>query len=162
MKNPMEIAIQQGSIALRKGEIPIGAVIVKDGKIISTGRNKREHSQIATDHAEIIAINKACKKLKSWRLDDCEIFVTLEPCPMCAGAILNARIKKLTFGATDEKYGGVISRYTLLDDNILNHRTIINYSYNELCSAMLKEFFKNARNKNLKRGKYRNKYNKNL
>ena len=86
----MREAIKQAKIAFKKGEIPIGAVIVKDGKIIARGRNKREEMSLATAHAEIIAINAACKKLKDWRLTGCEMFVTIEPCVMCAGAILNA------------------------------------------------------------------------
>ena len=93
MNKFMKEAIKQAKIALQKEEVPIGAVVVKDGKIISRGYNKREASKNALMHAEIVAIDKACKKLGDWRLDDCEKYVTLEPCPMCAGAIANARIK---------------------------------------------------------------------
>lgn len=102
-------------------EIPIGAVIVKDGKIIASAHNKREQSQVATHHAEILAIEKACKKLKSWRLDECDIYVTLEPCPMCSGAILNARIKNLYYAVEDKDNGGH-SRFNMFA-NTLNHTT---------------------------------------
>ena len=103
----MREAIKQAKIAFKKGEIPIGAVIVKDGKIIARGRNKREEMNLATAHAEIIAVNAACKKLKDWRLTGCEMFVTIEPCVMCAGAILNARMKKVYFGAEELKDGSL-------------------------------------------------------
>ena len=98
----MEEAIKESKKALRRNEVPIGAVIVKDEKIIACGFNKREKTKNALAHAEIVAINKACKKLKDWRLEDCTIYVTLEPCPMCAGAILNARIKRIVYGAKDK------------------------------------------------------------
>ena len=101
MKNYMRIAINEAKKALKEDEVPIGAVIVKDGKVISKAYNKREKSQNAICHAEILAIEKACKKLKSWRLDGAEIYVTLEPCPMCAGAIANARIEKLVYAAKE-------------------------------------------------------------
>ena len=91
----IEMALSEARKALKKDEVPIGAVIVKDGKVIAKGYNRREKSQNALRHAEIETINKACKKLKSWRLDGCDIIVTLEPCPMCAGAIVNARIRKV-------------------------------------------------------------------
>ena len=89
-----------------KEEIPVGAVIVKENKIIAKAYNKREKNQIATHHAEVLAIEKACKKLKSWRLDDCDLYVTLEPCPMCAGAIMNARIKNVYYAVADIENGG--------------------------------------------------------
>ena len=110
-------AYKQAQIAKSKGEVPIGAVIVLDNKIIARGYNKREKTQNAVNHAEIIAINKACKKLNSWRLDNCEIYVTLEPCLMCYGAILNARIKELYFGAKDNK--------SQIDKSILISKTIV-------------------------------------
>ena len=101
--------------------MPVGAVIVKNNKIIAKAYNKREKNQIATHHAEILAIQKACKKLKSWRLDDCDMYVTLEPCPMCAGAIINARIKNLYYAVKDESSGG-ITKFNILE-NTLNHTT---------------------------------------
>ena len=101
----MKKAIEQAKKALSADEVPIGAVIVKDGKIIARAFNQMEKTQLATAHAEILAINKACKKLKSWRLDGADMYVTLEPCPMCAGAIVNARIKSVYFGAYEPKSG---------------------------------------------------------
>lgn len=130
--------------------MPIGAVIVKNNKIISHAYNTREKDQIATHHAEILAIEKACKKFKSWRLDDCDIYVTLEPCPMCAGAILNARIKNLYYSVDDKNSGG-ISRFDLLK-NTLNHTTncfkIKEYEVEN--KQLIQNFFKNKRkcNKN--------------
>ena len=130
--------------------MPIGAVIVKDNKIISTAYNKREKSQIATHHAEILVIEKACKKLKSWRLDDCELYVTLEPCPMCAGAIINARIKKVHYAVKDENSGG-ISRFNLLK-NTLNHTTesVQDKEFEEENKQLIQNFFKISRQKQKK------------
>jgi len=133
--------------AYSKGEVPVGAVIVKNNKIISKAYNKREKSQIATHHAEILAIEKACKKLKSWRLDDCDLYVSLEPCPMCAGAIINARIKNVYYAATDESSGG-ISRFNLMQ-NTLNHTTncVHMKEYQEKNEKLIKQFFKEKRKK---------------
>lgn len=126
-------------------EIPIGAAIVKDNKIIASAHNTREKSQIATHHAEILAIEKACKKLKSWRLDDCDIYVTLEPCPMCAGAILNARIKNLFFAVADIENGGH-SRFNMFE-NTLNHSTNCFHEkdFEEENKQLIQNFFKNKR-----------------
>ncbi len=134
-----------GYKACLKEEIPIGAVIVKNNKIISCAYNKREKNQIATHHAEVLAIEKACKKLKSWRLDDCDIYVTLEPCPMCAGAILNARIKNLFYATADENSGGH-SRFNMFS-NTLNHSTncIQIKEFEEENKELIKNFFKNKR-----------------
>ena len=125
--------------------MPIGAVIVKNDKVIATAMNRREKHQIATHHAEILAIEKACKKLHSWRLDECTIFVTLEPCPMCAGAILNARIKKVVYAVKDEN-SGAISKFDMLN-NTLNHTTISEYdkTYEEENKTLIQNFFKNKR-----------------
>ncbi len=132
--------------------MPIGAVVVRDNKIISKGYNLREHHQIATHHAEILAIEKACKKLKSWRLDDCDLYVTLEPCPMCAGAILNARIKNVYY-AVEDSASGAISKFNLLNAT-MNHTTnsIQLNNYEEENKKLIQNFFKNKRNlqKNLK------------
>jgi tRNA(adenine34) deaminase len=117
----MQVAIEQAKKAYKKDEVPIGACVVRNGKVIAKAHNKTEKTQIATHHAEILAINKACKKLKSWRLDDCEIYVTAEPCAMCAGAIANARIKKEYFGAYETKSGCAESLYPVLKQNGLNH-----------------------------------------
>ena len=146
VKTPMEMATYLGYKAASKEEIPIGAVIVKNDKIISYAHNKREKSQIATHHAEVLAIEKACKKLKSWRLDGCDLYVTLEPCPMCAGAILNARIKNLFF-AVEDKDHGAISRFDMLN-NTLNHTTksFHDKSFEKENKELIQGFFKKRRN----------------
>ena len=127
--------------------MPIGATIVKDGKIISHAYNKREKNQIATHHAEIIAIEKACKKLKSWRLDNCDLYVNLEPCPMCAGAIINARIKNVYYATPDTNSGG-ITRFNLLE-NTLNHTTKSTQliEYENINKNLIQQFFREKRNK---------------
>ena len=114
----MKKAIEQAEKAYDKLEVPVGAVIVKDGKIIAKAFNQKETKYDTTKHAEILAIQKASKKLKSWRLLDCEMYVTLEPCPMCAGAIIQSRIKKVYYGVADEKTGAVGSRLNLFKDFI--------------------------------------------
>ena len=144
-KEFMEIALEQAQKAYKKNEVPIGAVIVKDNKIIAKAYNNRNKTQNAVNHAEILAIQKACKKLKSWRLDDCDIYVTLEPCPMCAGAILNARIKNLYYGAKD-KTGtkGILN--AIMSDDRLNHKTNMHEGLlQEECSKILTNFFSQKR-----------------
>ncbi len=142
----MRYAFKEAQKARDEDEIPIGAVIVLDGKVISRGRNKTEKTQLATAHAEINAINKACKKLKSWRLDGAEMYVTLEPCAMCAGAIANARIKKVYFGAYEKKSGCAESKYPVLQDNGLNHTVKAEGGImEEECSALMKKYFKGKR-----------------
>ena len=143
----MKIATSLACKAYSKGEVPVGAVIERNGKIIAKAYNKREKNQIATHHAEILTIQKACKKLKSWRLDDCNMYVTLEPCPMCAGAIINARIKNLYYAATDESSGG-ISKFNILE-NTLNHTTIATQvkECEEENKNLIKQFFKEKRKK---------------
>ena len=124
-------------------EVPVGAVIVKDGKIIARAYNQKEIKCDATKHAEILAIQKASKKLKSWRLNDCEMYVTLEPCSMCAGALIQSRIKKIYIGAMDEKTGSCGSVFDLLKDYKFNHNVEIEYGIcKEECENILKEFFK--------------------
>ena len=147
----MKMAINQAIAGLSKGEVPIGAVIGKDDKVIAKAHNLRQTKQIATFHAEVLAIQKACKKLNSWRLDDCEMYVTLEPCIMCAGAITNARLKKVYFGAYEPKGGACESRFSLLSEGVLNHTT--EYEGGVLedeCSKMLTDFFKKRRAENSK------------
>lgn len=142
----MREAIRQAKKAAVIGEMPIGAVIVRDGAIVSRGYNKRESKKNALLHAEIIAIDRACKKLGGWRLPGCEMYVTLEPCPMCAGAILNSRIEKLYFGANDEKSGCTGSRINLLNMNLCNYSIETEGGIlKEECRAVIKEFFKNLR-----------------
>lgn len=145
--NYMKKAITLAKKAIELDEVPIGAVIVCNGKVIASAYNQRETTQMATAHAEILAINKACKKLKSWRLDGAEMYVTLEPCPMCAGAIVNARIKKVYFGAYEQKSGGAISKFNILSEGGLNHVTEFEGGImEEECSNMLKNYFKSKRN----------------
>ena len=142
----MKMALRQAKKAGELGEVPIGAVIVKDGVVISRAYNKRNTSNQATHHAEILAIEKACKKLGDWRLDGAEMYVTLEPCPMCAGAIVNARIKTLYFGAFERKSGAVFSNFHVLYKGVLNHKTeALGGVLEEECSNILKEFFKGKR-----------------
>ncbi len=143
----MKTAYKLAQKAYDIGEVPIGAVIVKDGKIIAKAYNKRNCKRLATAHAEILAIEKACKKLNDWRLDACEMYVTLEPCPMCAGAIVNSRIKKLYFGAYERKSGSVFSNYQILFKGGLNHTVDAEGGIlEEECSMLLKKFFKSKRN----------------
>ena len=142
----MKEALKEAQKALEQEEVPVGAVIVKDGKIISRAHNIKEQKNDATCHAEIIAIKKACKKLNSWRLIDCEMYVTLEPCSMCAGALINSRIKKLYIGTTDEKTGACGSVLNLLEDYKFNHKIETNkYILKEECEKILKDFFKKLR-----------------
>lgn len=145
----MQAALDCAAKALKKGEVPIGAVVVSDGKIISRGYNKRTKKQIATAHAEIEAIEKACKKLKSWRIPECEIYVTLEPCPMCMGAMLNARIKKVYFGAYEAKGRSMTAQ--LAESNLLNHRIEVEGGVmREECAEILSSFFSQMREREKK------------
>lgn len=138
-------ALKEAEIAAEKGEVPVGAVIVKNGKIIARGRNMREEKQNALSHAEIEAINNACKNLGSWRLDDCEMYVTLEPCPMCTGAIINSRIKTLVFGAFDPAAGSVDSVINLCDYPYNHKPEIYGGIMEERCLEIIKTFFKKLR-----------------
>lgn len=141
----MRCAIDLAREATLDGEVPVGAVIVRNGEIIATGRNRRELGKNALLHAEIEAIDNACKKLGGWRLFDCELFVTLEPCPMCAGAIINSRIKRVVYGADDLKAGSVKSVVRLFDLPY-NHRPVVESGLlAEECSELLKTFFKSLR-----------------
>lgn len=140
----MKSALKCAEKALAEGEVPIGAVVVLDGKVIARGHNRRTKKQIATAHAEIEAIEKACKKLKSWRIPDCELYVTLEPCPMCMGAVLNSRIKKVYFGAPEDK-GRSLTR-ELATANLLNHTVEVEGGVMEAeCREILSRFFSEMR-----------------
>ena len=142
----MKQALKEAEKAYQKLEVPVGAVIVKDGKIIARAHNQKETKTDTTKHAEILAIQKASKKLESWRLLDCEMYVTLEPCTMCAGAIINSRIKKIYIGASDEKTGAVGSVLNLFDDYKFNHKPEYEKGILEQeCSEILKRFFKDLR-----------------
>lgn len=140
-------AIELAGYASDLGEVPVGAVVVKDGEIVGEGFNRRETGKNALAHAEIEAIDNACKKLGGWRLHQCEIFVTLEPCPMCTGAIINSRIKKVTFGAYDAKSGSMGSVINLCRLPY-NHKPEISGGFmQQECSALLSRFFAELREK---------------
>lgn len=142
----MRQAIKEAEKAYKKLEVPVGAIIVKDDKIIARAHNQKETKTDTTKHAEILAIQKASKKLKSWRLIDCEMYVTLEPCSMCAGAMINSRIKKVYIGAKDEKTGAVGSVLNLFNDYTFNHKVEAETGIMEKeCQEILKQFFKELR-----------------
>ncbi|MCD7872722.1 MAG: nucleoside deaminase [Clostridiales bacterium] len=147
MNEFMKRAVELAEISAAEGEVPVGAVIVKDNEIIAEGRNRREKGKNALYHAETEAIDNACKALGGWRLWQCDMYVTLEPCPMCAGAIINSRIKKVIFGAYDKKagsFGSVIN----FNDLPYNHKPEIAAGVNEAeCAALLTNFFKQLREK---------------
>ena len=148
----MRAAIKEALQAEAKDEVPIGAVVVLNDKIIARGHNLTEKSQIATRHAEIIAIEKACKKLNSWRLDGAELFVTLEPCAMCAGAIANARIKRVYFGAKEPKSGCAESKFPVLSDSGLNHSVEFSGGIKGAdCQKLLQEYFRQKRQASAKK-----------
>ena len=141
----MKIALKNAKKALKHDEVPVGAVIVKNNKIISQAYNKKEKTKNVINHAEIIAISKACKKLKTWRLDDCSLYVTLEPCLMCSGAIIQSRISKVYFATKNEKFGYVSSIDSLLNKKN-NHKVEIHEGMcQKKAQKMLIEFFKNKR-----------------
>lgn len=142
----MKAAINEAKKAYKKEEVPVGAVIIKEGVIIAKAHNLRESKNLATAHAEIICIEKACKKLKSWRLDGCDLYVTLEPCAMCCGAISQARINKVYFGAKDLKNGCIGSVCNILEQNI-TWKTNYEYIEDKDCSNILTQFFKEIRKK---------------
>lgn len=145
MNKFMQQAILLAKEAAKNGEIPVGAVVVKDGEVIATGRNRREKEKSALGHAEIEAIHNACQALGTWRLSDCEIYVTLEPCPMCAGAIVNSRIKKVVFGAFDKNGGACDSVCNLLSMPFSSKPEVWAGIMEEECKALLEDFFKNVR-----------------
>ncbi len=143
----MQLALELALQAASQGEVPVGAVIVKDGAVIATGKNRREQQKNALCHAEIEAIDKACRALGGWRLPGCELYVTLEPCPMCAGAIINARIPQIFFGASDRKAGACGSVVSLFELPF-NHKPLCTGGMmQEKCSAILSEFFQQLRKK---------------
>jgi tRNA(adenine34) deaminase len=142
----MQIALEEAQQALRENEVPIGAVIVHDQRVIARTHNQREQLHDPTAHAEMIAITQAAHSLQSWRLDGCTLYVTLEPCPMCAGAIVLARIPTLVYGAIDPKAGAVQTLYRLLNDPRLNHRAeVVAGVMAEPCARMLSQFFQEQR-----------------
>ncbi|GAE37254.1 tRNA-specific adenosine-34 deaminase [Halalkalibacter akibai JCM 9157] len=147
----MEFAIKEAEKAELLGEVPIGAIIVKDDKIIAAGHNRREIDHQALAHAELSVIKEACEVLGSWRLLDCTLYVTLEPCPMCAGAIVLSRIEKVVYGAKDPKAGCAGTLMNLLNEPRFNHQTdIISGCLEERCSSLLTNFFRKLRLKKKK------------
>lgn len=143
----MKEALLLAEASAAEGEVPVGAVVVCDGKIVGTGRNRRETQKNALCHAEIEAINNACKNLGGWRLFKCDLYVTLEPCPMCAGAIINSRIKNVYFGASDYKNGACGSVVNLFDLSFNHKPSLESGILEEQCSEILTVFFKNLREK---------------
>jgi len=147
--NYMKLAIEQAGIAQENGDVPIGAVIVYENRIIARAYNQREQLADPTAHAEIIALTQAAAFLESWRLHGCTIYVTLEPCPMCAGALVLARLDRLVFGCDDPKSGACGSLYNIVEDERLNHRLKVTAGVlAERCSEQLQSFFKLRRSKN--------------
>lgn len=142
----MRAALQQAELALSEDEVPVGAVIVRNERIIAAAYNQREQLRDPTAHAEMIAITQAAEAVGGWRLLECTLYVTLEPCPMCAGAILQARIPNLVYGAADPKAGAVSSLFRLLGDARLNHRTeVVPHVLDQDCGRILSDFFSQRR-----------------
>lgn len=137
MRQALDLARQ----ALAEGEVPVGCVIVRDGRVVGRGRNRREAERTALGHAEVEAIQRACETLGGWRLTGCTLYVTLEPCPMCAGAILNARIPVVRYGARDEKAGCCGSVLNLFEERFNHHPRIYGGLLEEACAGLLQEFF---------------------
>lgn len=144
----MKLAIEEARKAFILDEVPVGAVIVKDDKVVASAHNSREIMKDATSHAEIIAIREACRALGGWRLMDCDMYVTLEPCPMCAGAMVNARIRRIVFGAFDLRAGACGSIMNIAEDSRLNHRIeVVSGVLEEECRKLMQDFFREKRKK---------------
>ena len=143
----MLIALEEAKKAAEKGEVPIGAVIVRNGEVIASAHNERETTFDATAHAETSAVREACKKLGGWRLPECDIYVTLEPCPMCAGAIINSRIDRVVFGAYDNREGSFGSLINLASYPYSSRPEIVGGVMEKECKEILSEFFKKIRGK---------------
>ena len=141
----MELALEQARLAANLNETPIGAVLVWEGEVVASAFNRRELDRIATAHAEILAINEACRKLGGWRLHKATLYVTLEPCPMCAGAIINARIKRVVYGASDRKAGCCGSILDLFQEPFNHHPEVTGGVLAEESAALLSSFFKKLR-----------------
>ena len=147
----MRMALKEAEQALAEEEVPVGAVIVHEDRLIASAHNQREQLRDPTAHAEMIAITQAAEELRSWRLDRATLYVTLEPCPMCAGAIVQARIPTVVYGATDPKAGAVHTLYGLLDDARLNHRcAVVSGVLAEPCAEILTRFFQEQRQRGKK------------
>ncbi len=141
----MMIAIEQAKLAADELEVPVGAVVVRNGEVVSVGRNRREKDKNALAHAEIEAIGLACKKLGGWRLWECEMYVTLEPCPMCTGAIINSRLRRVVYGASDYKAGSCGSVINLFDLPYNHKPELVSGFMADECAALLSEFFARLR-----------------
>ena len=141
----MKKALELASLSAQEGEVPVGAVVVRQGELISAGRNRRELGKNALYHAEMEAINRACQTLGGWRLWQCELYVTLEPCPMCAGAIINSRIRRVCYGAKDPKAGSCASVVNLFELPYNHKPQVVSGVLEEECSRMLSLFFQNLR-----------------
>jgi len=151
----MKMALELAREAALDGEVPVGCVIVRNGQVVATGRNRRECAKTALGHAEIEAIGAACEKLGGWRLWDCTLYVTLEPCPMCAGAIVNARIPTVVFGASDDKCGACGSVCDLFSMGFNHHPQVISGVCQEEAAQLLTDFFKDLREKLKDRPKWK-------
>lgn len=143
----MRMALELAAQAEGDGDVPVGCVIVKDGQVIGRGRNRREERGDATAHAEVEAIRNACARTGSWRLTDCTLYVTLEPCPMCAGAIINSRIHTLRYGTRDDKAGCCGSVLNLFEERFNHHPRIYQGPLKEECEGQLQDFFRGLREK---------------
>ena len=142
----MRLALKEASLAFLKGEVPVGAILAKDGKVISSAHNLRERSKDPSAHAEILALRDATKISDSWRLGGLTLYVTKEPCIMCAGALVNSRVARLVYGCRDEKAGGVDSLYRILNDKRLNHQVeAVSGVLEDECAGILRKFFKERR-----------------
>ena len=142
----LRMALREAALGGDKGEVPIGCVLVKDGRVLGRGHNLMETLRDPTAHAEILAIGAACQALDNWRLDGCTLYVTLEPCPMCAGAILNSRIARVVYGARDKRLGALGSTFDILADNPINRIVQVDGpALEEECLEMLKGFFRDVR-----------------
>ena len=142
----MEQALALAREAAAAGEVPVGCVIVKDGAVIGRGRNRREEKQAVSSHAEMEAMAEANAALNAWRLEDCDLYVTLEPCPMCAGAIINARVRRVFYGARDSVMGACGGVLNLFMENFPHHPQLVGGILGEECAAVLSEFFRKLRN----------------
>ncbi len=145
----MALALELAEAAAARGDVPVGAVVVQRGAVIGVGGNRREREADPTGHAEIVALREACRSLGRWRVDGATLYVTLEPCPMCAGAIVNARVARLVYGADDPKAGAVRSLYEICSDPRLNHRVTVRAGVRaEAAAGLLRSFFRQARARN--------------
>ena len=147
----MGLALEEAAKAAALGEVPVGAVVARHGEVIATAHNTRETEKNALHHAELLAIDAACKALGGWRLWECELFVTLEPCPMCTGAMINARADRIVFGAPNPQSGACGTRFDMPGMHLLNHTPAVSSGILlEECKAMMTSFFKAARKRNKK------------